>query len=313
MANNSRMYYVHCMSPVHVGAGQGIGIIDMPMIREKVTEWPYLPGSSVKGVHREFFRSGIHKQSEKWLDIAFGKPSKKKDPKDEFNQEPDDGNAGALVMSDAKILAFPVASRYGTFAYVTCPLVLKRFARDTVATGVTMLPLDWAALEKVVESEAAIVYPNSKLENSQGGKRQVYIDEFNSDAAENESFTIWTDWLTGQVFGSDTLSATMLKERVLLVSDEAFQYFITMCSEIVPRIRIDQDTGSVESGALWNEEYLPAESLLYGVIWSDGIPAHAVEKRELLVELPDEAFLQIGGNATVGKGRIRCRYVKGDA
>ncbi|MCE3199214.1 type III-B CRISPR module RAMP protein Cmr4 [Paenibacillus sonchi] len=307
---NNRLYYVHCMSSVHIGTGQGVGIIDMPMIREKVTEWPYLPGSSMKGVHRVFFKSGIHKQPQKWLDSAFGKPSNKGiDFNSDDGIELDDGKAGALVMSDAKILAFPVASRYGTFAYVTCPLVLKRFRRDTVAAGVDMPEFDWAALESVVNSGVVMLHTDSKLDKN----NEVFVDEFTSGAVKDEAFAKWTDWLAGQIFVKDDLSETMLKERMLLVSDEAFQYFVSMCSEVVPRIRIGLETGSVEPGALWNEEYLPVESILYGVIWSDGISVKTLENRGLLDIFPEEAFLQIGGNATVGKGRIRCRYVKGGA
>ena len=39
-------------------------------------------------------------------------------------------NAGAVAFSDARILAFPVRSLSGVFAWVTCPAVLDRLSRD---------------------------------------------------------------------------------------------------------------------------------------------------------------------------------------
>ena len=39
-------------------------------------------------------------------------------------------HAGALSLTDARILAFPVRSLKGVFAWVTCPAVLGRLNRD---------------------------------------------------------------------------------------------------------------------------------------------------------------------------------------
>ena len=48
-------YWLHAVTPVHVGSGRGIGYIDLPVAREKVTDWPYIPGSSIKGVMADHF------------------------------------------------------------------------------------------------------------------------------------------------------------------------------------------------------------------------------------------------------------------
>ncbi|OMF34774.1 type III-B CRISPR module RAMP protein Cmr4 [Paenibacillus peoriae] len=318
MGTDSRMYMVHCMTPVHVGAGQGVGIVDMPMMREKVTEWPYLPGSSIKGVHRDFFSNGNHKQPGKWLDVAFGKGSSWGEDDAEGI---DEGKAGALVMTDARILAFPVASHYGTFAYITCPLVLKRFKRDVEAANIAMPELNVSKLSELVQSDqdqdCSVVHSLSQLRKRDHatGKDKLFIDEFVNEAVEDPIFTDWVNWLAKQLFADDPISQSMLTERIAVVTDEAFQYFVTMCSEIVPRIRIDQNVKTVAEGALWNEEYLPTESILYGLIWSDPVlgQQHNTNGRRLLDELPPKTYLQIGGNATVGKGRIQCSYVKGGA
>ena len=50
---NEINYWLHAMTPLHVGAGRGLGYIDMPIVREKVTTWPYVPGSSIRGAWRD--------------------------------------------------------------------------------------------------------------------------------------------------------------------------------------------------------------------------------------------------------------------
>lgn len=290
---DSKLYFIHCISPVHVGTGQGVGTVDMPIMRERVTEWPLIPGSSMKGAYRELFRKVG--QAEEWLNTAFGKSGD------------DNGNAGSLVMSDSRLLVFPVASRHGTFAYVTCPLAIKRLFRDTTAAGLEIPSLDWNALEGKPDEEQVITGPNSKVVDD----GNVYIDEFKCKAVENKPFGVWIDWLAEALF-DDHLSMGIFSERLVLVSDDAFQYFVTMCCEVVPRIRIDSEKKTTKSGALWYEEYLPVESVMYGVLWCDKIhsPSRQITVQDLLDTLTGEMVMQIGGNVTVGKGRVRCRFLE---
>ena len=51
----TKIYWLEAITPLHVGTGRGVGLIDLPIIREKVTGWPLVPGSSVKGVIRDYF------------------------------------------------------------------------------------------------------------------------------------------------------------------------------------------------------------------------------------------------------------------
>ncbi|MFU1798621.1 type III-B CRISPR module RAMP protein Cmr4 [Paenibacillus azoreducens] len=331
---NSMLYFVHCMSPVHIGAGQGTGVIDLPMLREKTTEWPYIPGSSIKGVHRRYFESGKSKVSKEWVNYVFGQEEQSKEEKNDgkLNMEDTEGKpgsvavnkgnnenakasqatAGALVMSDARLLAFPVASLHGTFAYVTCPLAIQRLQRDVSAIGCNMPELDWGNMLVQLADNVIVTSAESKIADD---NMLVNIDEFHSKAEPDKSFREWAEWLAEQVFlKKDPTSQNMLTERLVLVSDEVFQYFVTICSEVVPRIRIDRDTGTVKDGALWTEEYLPVESLLYGVIWKDYFSRSMKEitpDQVLEPFLKGQIYLQIGGNATVGKGRIRCSYAGG--
>ena len=35
---STKLYWIHALTPVHVGSGQGVGFIDMPIMREKTTK-----------------------------------------------------------------------------------------------------------------------------------------------------------------------------------------------------------------------------------------------------------------------------------
>lgn len=114
----TRLYHLYTLTALHVGIGQGSGVIDLPIAREKSTGLPVVPGSAVKGVLREELRPDAL-PLETWLAL-FG-------PETTAGQ---DLHAGALAVGDARLLCLPVRSLRGTFAYATCPLVLRRYARD---------------------------------------------------------------------------------------------------------------------------------------------------------------------------------------
>ena len=77
MENNTRMYWLQAITPLHVGAGKGVGFIDMPIMREKVTDWPLVPGSAAKGVLRDhFFLNGTDDQKN-LIDVAFRKTDRR--------------------------------------------------------------------------------------------------------------------------------------------------------------------------------------------------------------------------------------------
>ena len=78
------------------------------------------------------------------------------------------------------------------------------------------------------------------------------------------------------------------------------------------RIRMDDDRKIVKKGHLWTEEYLPVESILYGIVWCDKISSSSTyNEAGILRDLEGESLLQVGGNASVGKGRVRFRIPEG--
>jgi CRISPR-associated protein Cmr4 len=45
-------YLLKVLTPLHIGAGQGLGHVDLPIVREAHTNFPYIPGTSLKGALR---------------------------------------------------------------------------------------------------------------------------------------------------------------------------------------------------------------------------------------------------------------------
>ena len=94
-------------------------------------------------------------------------------------------------------------------------------------------------------------------------------------------------------------------------------------AEKTARVRIDDQQKTVAKGALWYEESLPTESILAGLVWCDrvfgskGNGQSDVTESSLLNEFcpcnTEGSTLQIGGKATVGKGRVRCTFTASNA
>ena len=57
---NTRIFHLHALSALHVGTGQGIGAVDLPIARSRATNLPLVPGSALKGVLRDEAKEKWH-------------------------------------------------------------------------------------------------------------------------------------------------------------------------------------------------------------------------------------------------------------
>ncbi len=278
---NSRPFYLFTRTPLHVGGGSSVGAIDMPIQRERHTRHPIIPGSSIKGVLR-YVAEWLAELGKTKVDDMFGPDSSGKE---------EIARAGDVTFSEARPLAFPIRSAKGSFAYVTCPIALQRFARDQ---GVANLP----ALPELKDQQT---YAGSKVVLP--AKNRVVLEEY---AFENQGDfpAEWAEALTGVV---DDPVWKEMPGRLVLLSDGDFSHFVSSATEISHHIKIDPETGAVQKGALFNLECVPAETLFCSsvtFIKRPGTGEHyqtdcEKELRELLDSKP---ILQFGGNSTTGRG-----------
>lgn len=297
MENKTRMYWLQTITPLHVGAGKGVGFIDMPIMREKVTDWPLVPGSAAKGVLRDHFFQNGNDEQKKLIDIAFGKQI-----------VDDSSNAGSLILTDAHIVCLPVRSLYGTFAYITSPLVLEKLKRDLEAAGYKDLPstLNPARNEVLLVNGSKIV-----------GEGRVFFEDLDFIAKEDKNAKKWAEMLAGVIFPKESAKEAVWKgifeERFAVLNDDCFNFLSKTGTEVTAHVRIEDDSKIVARGALWYEEALPAEAILAGVAWCDKVfGGNGINQSKILETYcpKDKLDLQMGGKATVGKGRVRCQFTR---
>jgi CRISPR/Cas system CMR subunit Cmr4 (Cas7 group RAMP superfamily) len=127
---NTRIYWLHTLSPTHAGIGRGVGYIDLPIDRDGVTGWPIIRGSSFKGVWADHHRATPDARKDNpTLRAAFGVAG-----------DDNNSNAGALIPTDARLVCLPVRSFRGTFAWATSSLCLQMLKRTLALAGVENLP-----------------------------------------------------------------------------------------------------------------------------------------------------------------------------
>jgi len=277
-----KIYHLHAITGLHVGTGQGIGVIDMPIARERASNLPLVPGSGIKGVLRDESREKEDLDKNDYLAL-FGPEAGEK--ASDF--------AGALAVSDARLLCLPIRSWKGTFAWVTCPMILRRYQRD-IDNNLTIPTLQTNTATYCGET---VLAEDSK----------VYLEDLDIEAKSTPETDSWANIIAEQIFADDESWQEQFKQHFLVIHDDAFDFLSETATEIRARIRIQEDTRTVQQGALWYEEYLPAETILWGTLAADK-PRNSSEKsvNELLDLLPDnKTRLQIGGNATIGAGQVR--------
>lgn len=280
----TRPYILHALSPLHVGVGQSAELIDLPIARLKGTNMPYVPGSTIKGVLREalFAKPGVASKDE--LLAIFGPGL------DSAND-----HAGALVCADARLFALPVRSYKGTFAYVTCPLLLALARRDLG---------DNAPKAPSIDEASALVADDSALTMSDG---KIYLEDLDLTSGKDENARLWANRIA-DIFGSENEDRAVFARRFAIVDDETMTFLWETATQTDTRVRIDQETGTVADKALWIEESLPPETLLIGLLAAERSRKRDVDLAPIDVldrTLKSERILQFGGKATVGRGRCR--------
>ncbi|MDR2871615.1 MAG: type III-B CRISPR module RAMP protein Cmr4 [Xanthomonadaceae bacterium] len=291
----SKPYWLHCLSPLHIGAGQGAGYIDNPIMREKVTGWPFVPGSSVKGVLRDLENNRLEESKKEEFNYAFGVRCNDTDR----TGANDMGRAGALMFSDASIVCLPVRSLFGTFAWCTAPLVLKRLKRNLGLEMMEKIEIDVSEIS--IGKESVLHHKN-----------HVFLEDLDLsvEKADTNICETLADKLSKVLFPKNSDWAEDFKKRFAIVSDDVFNFLCENGTQVDTRIRLEDGEKIVAKGALWTEEYLPMESILSGVVHCE--TRKSEDKNPLETFCSGERTLQLGGLASIGKGRVRCLFGERD-
>jgi CRISPR-associated protein Cmr4 len=299
---------LYAETPLHPGSGSTVEMVDLPIQRERHTGFPVIPGTAIKGVLR---------------DLAERRnPNKKAEIADVFGPEAGSGDlhGGALSITDARLLLFPVRSLEGVFVWVTCPLVLMRLERDLKSgkiQGLTLSPIQ----------------DGIKMGHAIRGKQSALIG---SPLVLEEYDFQWLDGDDQQKTALDELATKLanllpetpeyqpyrerLRTHLVIVSDEDFTHLVTTATEVVTRIKLNErKTTTGDGGNMWVEEFLPSDCVFYALALAmpprSGNANSTIQEADGVLNFlrndirPD--LIQIGGDETVGRGWMRVRIWEG--
>jgi len=285
------VYLLYGETQLHAGSGPEIGSIDLPIQRERKTRFPVIQG--IKGALRAYCRISKPGQVEEIFGSYF-----------EGSTESKPGN---IAFSEAKILLFPVRNPDKLFVWVTCPLVLSRFldaliSKKTQDDKAPDLNICEKALSRLSQLVPQLDDDRAFCTGDLSDRGKVWLEEIALDAfdmAQGQKNEL-TD-----IFKNISMCAPVdylqkkLSEDIVIVNDNLFSQIVATMTEVTPRIRLNQK-GTAEDKALWYEEYLPEDTVMYFV----ARPTVYADKGILegLRGMIDGQLINIGGKETVGKG-----------
>ncbi|MBI5194651.1 MAG: type III-B CRISPR module RAMP protein Cmr4 [Nitrospirae bacterium] len=310
MFKKAKVMFIYTETSLHCGSGTSLVVIDLPIQREKYTDYPVCQASGVKGVVREWFEVNKANEGDK-IKWTFG-------PDFSSKKEENDAHAGAATFTDARLLLFPVRSLNGVFAYTTSRFALSRLKRDLEMAGVKV---EWTVPAESGDDKIFGVQ-SSKIKDSND---KVVLEEYTFDFHIDDSVKKIAEWIASKAIppGDEyQFWRDKVKTDLLILPEDAFRDFVKLSTEVQARIQIDNETKTVKSGALFYEEALSSDSLLYSVVMahdpacnSDKRPEGLKNDNEVMafISAIDTKRLQFGGDATIGKGIVNVNLLNGVA
>ena len=273
---------------LHCGAEGGTGYVDLPVQRERHTQYPVIPGSTIKGVLRDEL-SDLGKEK---IAAIFGAE--------------DASSPGTISFGDGILVAFPVRSSGAPFHWVTCPFVLERTFRCLGASFAIKPPAPqraWGGGAKDEKGESVLL-EEIRLQ-------AMPYPEFFGDA------TSALGKLQELLPPGDSFAYTrkLFARRLLIVSDADFKELVETGTEVLTRIKLNvygttrtikRDTLTPEEsqtasdidlqGNLFVEEVVPPETLFLTPLRAGG------QAEDLLTALATRPVIRLGGDETIGRG-----------
>lgn len=307
MFQETRIAFLYCVSPVHMGTGTAVGgLIDNPIQRERHTDYPMMAGSGIKGAIRHDYWA--QHEDCKLLNRLFGPENDASD------------HAGALSFSDGQLVAFPVRCAKAGFVYATSPLLLARLKRQL---ALAEIQADWT-VPNLESGKSRILNPDLMTDN------KLALEAYELEPQLDPALKPIADWLGDHALPEATgydYFRDKLKNDLVLLSDDELHYFVVNSTVVEPHVRIDDISGTADGGALFYTENLPPESLLFTVIMASqerykrGDSAeNRLDASQIINTLVDGGdnwqalqgrMVQFGGDATTGRGQIVCSIVGG--
>ena len=273
MYASADLVLIEAVTNLHAGVGRSGGTVDLPVQRDEYG-YPCIYSSSIKGALKTAL---LYAFASKMRNFSLAQRAVAA----LLGPEPEGGESfeSSVAILDAYLLAMPVRSLKGVYAYVTSPLLLKRFAdrleliRDLLGYGQAEVGTKAGekkdlskALEAVrcglseliersealSEDEVLCIGDYSDLVIDELGRRIVLVEEIMVKPSDRESGEL-CQWLN-------------LDKPLLVLNDDTAKEVISRGLMRLTRVKLSRTTKTVESGGLWTEEYVPVKSRFYTMI-----------------------------------------------
>lgn len=283
----TRFIWLQAITSVHVGAGQTSSLIDLPVIREAKTGYPFLPGSGMKGALRDEFRLSTArqlKQESKSLAEAIREADRAPQIEKLFGKQE---SAGQLLVGDGKLAFIPMRSLEHAFVWVTCPNLIRRLKNDLAFAGID-IAVDNARLDKLLRASDDKALLSGK---------SIHVEDYRLTPLEGDEAFDPAAFFAPFAF-PDGYAHRVSFANVVVVGDAFFNYLVSRRLPVRSRNRLEPLTKTVATGALWTEESLPPDTIFYSII-ADRSPDGNALNEFLAAKVRN---LQVGGNESVGEG-----------
>ena len=275
--------YLYLLSPLHTGGTTQEGNL-VGIARESHTQLPYIPSSSIRGRLRANIEDlELRKKlfGPELEDITGNN--------DQNGNKTDKSNAsqlkqGDIWIGDGSLLWIPVPSLSHGVVWVSCPMLLKRWAR--LQTDLPEIPSD----------SDKLYYTNIFKEKSE--KKQIFLKDARITA---DKLSLWSEFdISNKFIPSNDI------EQVLLIPNRHFATITQMSLWRQVKIKLNEHK-SVDGGFRY-EEAIPPDTVMY-FPW--GITSQTPEpekSRDFFIEqlkVKENKILQIGGQESLGRGFVR--------
>ena len=301
MFKEASLMFIYTETSLHAGSGTSLGVIDLPIQREKYTDYPVLQASGIKGAVRDWFGP-----NNSLIDLIFG---------------PDtigggDAFTGAATFTDGRLLLFPVRSMKGVFAYITSCFALNRLKRDLTMSKA--LNDNWNIPQEPQDNQVLGIKGSGLCEDG-----KVLLEEYAFDFRENDDVKDIAEWLSQNAFPNGAeyqFWKDKVKTDLLILPEDAFKDFVKLSTDVQARIKIDKEKKTAAPRALFYEETLTPDTLLYSVAMAND-PFRDEENRPDGLKNADDIMTfiakldgnraQFGGDTTIGRGIVNIRFLNG--
>jgi CRISPR-associated protein Cmr4 len=199
---------------------------------------------------------------------------------------------------------------------MTCPAALGIYRQLLGQTdiksppGIPLLNRNQESYQVALTSESILTPPNH------GDAPQILLEDLDLSVAgtQQDKADAWGNLLGNLFHPKDQEAKSAFVKRFAVVDDDIMAFLCETGLPVAAHNAIDEN-GIVKPGALWYEEYVPAETFFAGAVYA-APPKHPKANEEVpctdqdLLDCfcTDPIHTQVGGSATTGRGLITMTF-----